>query len=457
MKKHVKRCVSIFAVSSIASQVMAVVPVFADTSGNAHHPETGTTAVKVSDFLNSLGVNTHIGQGVDNASQTATALNYLGIHHTREDANPDYVQDWIQLHKQSGDTIDLLADGGASVSSNIEIADQLRKAGALLDVEGPNEPNNQPVTYDGQTSNSSTFLPVAYFQRDLYSAVHSDPLLKGIPVFASSEAGGSEPDNVGLQYLTIPNGANTLMPAGTKYADYANTHTYVMGHVGSLIDNMAWNASDPTLNSSWDGLYVEYGQTWNGGFSGYSDQQLKTLPRVMTETGWNTQGSGSLSEAQQGDVLMDVYLSNFARGWKYTFLYMLRDDPVQGYWGLVDTNYQPKPSGVDMHNLTTILADKGTKGQAGSKKAPGQLDYSIPNEPSTVHDLLMQKSNGEFYLAVWDEQASGSSSVTVNLAKASNDVEIYNPTTGTSPVQTLHHTKAIDLTLSGYEPLIIKL
>jgi len=42
-------------------------------------------------------------------------------------------------------------------------------AGALVAVEGPNEPNNFPVTYQNQTSSySTTFAPVANFQRDLY-------------------------------------------------------------------------------------------------------------------------------------------------------------------------------------------------------------------------------------------------------------------------------------------------
>jgi hypothetical protein len=75
-------------------------------------------------------------------------------------------------------------------------------------------------------------------------------------VFHSSEAGGSEPDNVGLQFLTIPAGAGIAMPDGTQYADYANTHNYVCGHSSQLVDNVAWNASDPTLNGDWDGPYV---------------------------------------------------------------------------------------------------------------------------------------------------------------------------------------------------------
>ena len=75
-------------------------------------------------------------------------------------------------------------------------------------MEGPNEANNWGVTYNGQKSQATvTFIPVANWQRAFYEKVKSDP------VFHASEAGGSEPDNVGLQFLTIP-----------EDADYANVH-----------------------------------------------------------------------------------------------------------------------------------------------------------------------------------------------------------------------------------------
>jgi len=53
----------------------------------------------------------------------------------------------------------------------------------------------------------------------------TDPVLKKFPVWTIS-AGGSQVDNVGLQFLTIPPDARTLMPDGTKYADFANAHNY---------------------------------------------------------------------------------------------------------------------------------------------------------------------------------------------------------------------------------------
>jgi hypothetical protein len=270
-------------------------------------------------------------------------------------------------------------------------------------------------------------------------------------VYESSEAGGSEPDNVGLQFLTIPKGAGTLMPDGTRFADYANTHTYPQRAPG-FVDNLGWNVADPTLNGAWDGLYGEFGQTWNRGFAGYPVPRLRTLPRVMTETGWPTQGgTDPLTEDQQGRLLTAIYLANFARSWTNTFVYMLRDDPVQGFWGLIDTDYQPKLSGVYLHNLTTILRS------TGGGRAPGRLDYSISDQPATVHDLLLQKGNGDFCIAVWNEQASGSSDITVKFGHPHAAGSVYDPTAGTAPTERLRYVRSVDLTLTGYDTRIITL
>jgi hypothetical protein len=333
------------------------------------------------------------------------------------------------------------------------MAKKLAAGGALLAVEGPNEPNNFPVTYGGSTSShTGSFLPVAQLQRDLYAAVKAEPGLAGIPVFHASEAGGSEPDNVGLQFLAIPADAGTTVPAGTMYADFANTHNYVCGHQKVLKDNMAWSASDPTLNGDWDGLFVEYGRTWHGGFAGYPNASLANLPRVTTETGWETTGDKSLTEEQQGRLFLDLYLAAFARGWSYTFVYMLHDDPVQGSWGFFDQKWQPKRSGTYIHTLTTLLAsgDPGT-----GVELPHRLDYAIASPPATVHELLLEKP-GVFDLVVWDERASGGTdAVTVDLKHSRDRVDVYDPTVGDAPTQTLRDVSSVPLTVSDH-PLVLE-
>jgi hypothetical protein len=410
-----------------------------------------TTASKAADFLDSIGVCTHIAQGIDNPSNVAACLTYAGIRNLRDDGSTSaaIIQGWIHVHKTSGAKVCLLPVMG-NIAATLSVAEQLRAPGALLAAEGPNEPNNFRVAYGGATSSGTNSLPVARFQRDLYRAVKSDPQLAGIPVFSSSEAGGSEPNNCGLQFLTIPKGAGTLMPDGTIYADYANTHNYVCDHLTNVCDNNAWGAEDPSSNGRWDGMRVEYGHTWwSPGYNGYSDSQLRTLPKVTTETGWLTRGKDSISEVQQAKLFLNLYLAAFKRGWSHTFIYMLRDDPGQGYWGLFHADYSAKPSATCLHNLTTILADR-------TSSIPGSLNYSIPGEPATVHDLLLQKSDGAFALIVWGEQVSGSTNTTVNLGATFASVHVYDPTVGTSAIQTLRMVASVPLTLSDH-PLILEI
>ena len=410
------------------------------------------TAVRAGEFLNSIGVCTHIGQGIDQAPQSAAALAYAGIRNLRDDGNPRRIPDWISLHKKTGVRVVLTWSGpdDAALSSLIDSSRQLAAAGALLALEGPNEPNNWAVTYQGQKSQSlATFVPVAKWQRAFYAKAKSDPVLKDYPVFHSSEAGGSEPDNVGLQFLTIPKGAGTLMADGTQYADYANVHNYICRRP-KIIDNMAWLNADPLFHDWTDGIYVEYGQTWRKGFPGYSNAELVTLPRVTTETGWRTGGKG-LTEEQQARLYLNMYLAQFKQGFKYTFIYMMRDGGGgdEGY-GLFDVNYRPKTSATYLHNLTTILADRG------SIAAPGKLRYCIPSQPATVHDLLLQKSNGTFELVVWSEKASGTNSVTVRLGSSRASVRVYDPTMGTKPIQIHDKTNSLTLTLSDH-PVVIEI
>jgi hypothetical protein len=385
-----------------------------------------TTAAKDTDFLKTLGVATHMVQGADAPSKVQTALAFTGIANVREDGtgNAATISRIIAIHRAIGTMFDPLPING-DVTGSVAQYERYAAAGALLAAEGPNEMNNFPVTYHGKTTSMhESFLPAAKFQRDLYNAVKSDAYLKGIPVFAPSEAGGPEPDNVGLQFLTIPAGSGLTMPDGTRYGDFMNTHNYLMGNgMTQLINNTAWGAEAVCpAEGSWDGPAGEYGPTtWRKHFQGYSCPTMNTLPRVTTETGWITAGANAISEDQQGKLLINLYLSAIKRGWAYTFIYYMHDSS-QGAWGLYHADWTPKLSAIYLHNLTTILLDNS------SRFSPGTLNYSISSEPATIHDLLMQKSNRAFELAIWADQVSGSNRVMINLGGPFKTVRIYDPT-----------------------------
>jgi hypothetical protein len=415
-------------------------------------PLTRVAAASAGDFLHSIGVCTHIGQGIDDPSRSAAALAYAGIRNIRDDGSPRHLPDWIAVHRESGVKVVLTWSGPDehAIDSLIATSKQLAAADALLAMEGPNEPNNWAVTYQGRECQADkTFMPVAMWQAAFYHKVKSDPVLGHYPVFASSEAGGSEPDNVGLQFLAIPEGAGALMPAGTKYADFANVHNYICRQP-AVIDKIAWLNADPLFHGWTDGIYVEYGKTWRKGLRGYSNAELAALPRVTTETGWATGGEKGLTEEEQGRLYLNIYLAQFKRGFKYTFIYMLRDagGSDSGY-GIFGAGYEPKRSATYLHNLTTILADKGPA-------KPGKLDYALPNQPATVHDLLLRKSSGAFDLVIWSERAHGTNNVTVKFASSHDRVRLYDPTTGAAPIRILTGAQSVPLTLSDH-PVVIEL
>jgi hypothetical protein len=421
-------------------------------------PRGGTAAVRTTDFLNSIGVCSTFPDRGQPIEKTIEMVKYVGFRWVRGGiegltANgPTTVQTYLKLHEETGVLFNWgLVSGGTDLKKLIEIAKELAAAEALLAFEGNNEPNNWGVTYQGEKGGGKapSWLAVAKLQRDLYKAVKSDPALKKYPVWSISE-NGAEVDNVGLQFLTIPQDANTVMPAGTRYADYANVHNYIY-HPSSpaLADNKTWNAAEPGPACKVDGLYGNYGRTWAKHFPGYSEAELQTLPRVTTETG--CQVGGAITEEIHALNLLSMYLDQFKRGWTYTSVYLLRDRTDEGgnqRFGFYKPDYTPRKAAFYLHNLTTILADKGTL------KAPGKLDYSIPEQPVTVHDMLLQNSDGTFQLVVWGERVKGEDKVTVNLGGTHASVKVYDPTVGTEPIDTHSAISSLTLTLSDH-PLII--
>lgn len=416
----------------------------ASTGANA-----GVAAIPAETFLNSMGIGIHYAQGVS-AQSYVEPLKFLGVRNIRDDFGKP--QGYVALRKQAGVKVVLISDP-KSLDTTIEALKYLARDDALLAVEGPNEPNNFPIEYQGQKGGgigqSADWTAVANFQRDLYAAVKGDSQLAKYPVFHTSEAGAQSP-NVGLQFLTIPPNAGTTFPAGTKFADFANVHNYVIGTQKRFGDNQAWNAADPTLNATWDGLYVEYGKLWGRGYAGYDNADLITLPRVTTETGWDSQSDPG-GERVQGTILLNTYLAQFKRGWSYTFVYMIRDgEGGSGHQGVFNADSTPKLAAQYIHNLTSILA--------GSEaiKAPQRLQYTLKNPSPTTHDLLLQTKPGEFALVVWGERVSGSETVSIELAKDARSVTILDPTVGTDPTARMTNARTIDLDISDH-PVIVKI
>lgn len=417
------------------------------------------SARPTSAFLDSIGV---VSSGTDRGqalSETIRMLRYGGFRWLRggieglSDTGVATIDTVLTINKETGVKISWgLGSGSSDIDMLLRTGRVLAEAGALLSFEGNNEPNNWPVTYNGEVGGGGrSWMAVAKVQSDLYKAVKSDPLLAAYPVWSVSET-GAETDDVGLQYLQIPEGAHSLMPDGTRFADYANVHNYIYHpHAPDPDDNKSWDAADPSSNSPVDGLYGNAGRTWAHHYPGYDTAALAQLPRVTTETGVSI--SGPVDEKLQAANLLDMYLDQFARGYAYTGVYILRDRVdeagVQTY-GFFRPDYSPRESARDLHNLTEILADGGTK------LSPGRLDYTLTPQSHTVHDLLLQRSDGVYQLVVWGELLSGAQTVTVHFKENAAHADIFDPTIGTSALSKETNANDIVLSLSDH-PMIINL
>jgi hypothetical protein len=416
------------------------------------------TAVATTDFLNSVGVVSTFPDRGQPLARTIDMIRYGGFRWVRagieglSESGPTTIQTFLDLHRETGVRMSWgLISGGSDLRTLVDTGKLLAEAGALLAFEGNNEPNNWGVTYQGEKGGGRepSWMAVAKLQRDLYQAVKSDPVLAKYPVWTISES-GAEKDNVGLQFLEIPAGAQTLMPDGTRYADYANVHNYVYHpHSPYPADNKTWDAADPTAASRVDGLFGNFGVTWSRRFRGYTQEQLNTLPRVTTETGATIEGP--VTEEMQGLHLMNLYLAQFKRGYAYTSVYLLRDRTDEGgnqAFGFFRPDYSPRKAATYLHNLTTILSDNG------KLAGPGQLDYELINQTNTVHELLLQHSDGTYQLVLWDERLRGEDQVTVRLDTTQESVRVYDPTIGVEPIQTLAKADSIGLALSNH-PIIV--
>ena len=416
--------------------------------------------IRANDFLNSLGVTTKVTQGLDSEFAVNQGLRFTGIRNVRDDATHDtsLYKTFCDIHRETGARVDLISIVDAdpnNLADSLVQYEALAACGAMLQVEGPNEPNNFPFMYQGVKCGlgASSYVACAAYQRDLYAAVHQDPKLAGKLVANLSEP-AAEPDDQGLQFLTIPMDAATLQPPGTKYADVANLHNYVQGHgpQALLADNQAWGAeSNGPAQGAWDGLDGEYiNRTWRAGFTAAPLSMGSRLPKETTESGWQTGDCGSdcITQDQQGKLFINVYLTAAKLGWLNTFLYQMFDQTTDGsHFGLFsDHAPTPKLSAIYIHNLTAILADHS------SLFTPTPLSYSVVGEGDTIHDQLFEKSNRTYELAIWgDRPVSGErTDVTVNLPTTYPNVSVYDVTAGPSPVSVVSNVNTVSLPITDH-------
>ncbi|HEU0117561.1 MAG TPA: hypothetical protein VFR09_02905 [Alphaproteobacteria bacterium] len=369
---------------------------------------TATQAVPAAAFLDSLGVNTHFnfntnGDAYANVATIESELEYAGFTHARDAITGHWPLAILQkVHADTGIKFDLVVDPS---DYSTELTDFRANAtnGLIGEVEGPNEIDNWPVTYNGKTGPAAA----AAFQKQFYTDMKGTASTSSIPVDS----------------LTVANGVYTGIGNIGPYCDYSGAHIYTQyGGTGPMLDAIEWSVAVALTDTP-------------------------SKPSVITEFGWWTQPmSGGVSQAVQAKSALNFFFDAYKFGTHRSFIYELNDeytDPknttIERHFGLFQSNGVAKTAATAMHNMTAMLYDPTPTAKPGS--IPMTISTSLLG---SVSSLLMQRGDGVYILALWQDATLWDNNLlkalTVNNVQAlvnfgitGKVVQVYDPMVGISP------------------------
>jgi Ca2+-binding RTX toxin-like protein len=387
--------------------------------------------IESSSFISSLGVNVHMnfaGTAYQNVSAVENAMHYLGLTNMRDiGAQPTNVYDTLA---NDGFHFDfMLYHGAVDLGADMTWFHNFQTAhpGAITALEGPNEVNGWPVTYNGQ----SGYPGAIALQNAFFKAVNADPVLANIPVVNLS--------------MGVDNAA-AYAPLGnlSGAADYGNVH-----------------------------LYTPFGQQPGATFQYYLNigaTDTPGLPMRITETGWTADPSrvSGVDEATQAKLTINNLLDAAKFGISATYIYELADNQYAGAdytsAGMFHSDWSAKPAAVAIHNLTQILgADPG--GVTPTSSAPV---YSLAGTNANDSSLVFHEKSGTYDIVVWSEPkiwdpnshtevAASPHAITINLSQAVGGYSIYDPLTGETATSTSNNsTQSITVNVTDH-PVIVEL
>ena len=394
---------------------------------------TAENALSSDSFVDSIGVNVHLGFD-DTAYWNYSGivkpqLTNLGVRHIR-DGYTSYMAAMSSEYNDlagSGIKSDLLMIPSTALSLAATIPNSLEA------VEGPNESDNQ-----NNFSYNSQGFPVGTqeFQTDLYNAIKGNASTASLQVLAP----------------TVIN-VDDLFSLGSVPCDDGNIHSYPGG--GPPSNGLDSNCALESVVSG-------------------------TTPIMATETGYYTypDNSQGISQLAFSKYVPRVFLEYFRRGIARTYIYDLIDDwsatnpdlnnlTPQSHFGLVQVSgpgpnvtATPKVAYTALKNWIALLGDPG------ASFIPGSLNYSLSGtNQSVLRHLLLQKRDGSYWLAFWQDVSVFNTSTSTDLSPTSQTVTLtfgqpvgtvttYLPNTSPNATSVFNAPTSLSLTVSDVPQLV---
>lgn len=399
-------------------------------------------ARSANDFVDSIGVAVHLSYkntGYDKYNEIIKPrLQELGVSHIRDGVrleDVDTQQKFLDLAK-IGIKSTLVMDPRDENTSSRAVAIVKSISESVEAVEGPNEWEVQPeLKYAGQNFPKG----VRQFQAELYSAIKADSSTAYLPVFSPS--------------ILAEHKAPEL---GKVACDIGNIHHYPRGKWGIPIDGIEGK--------------LTAGRILCG------NQSI-----VMTESGYNTsvhdRSQYGVSEKVAAKYLLRLFLEYFNLGIKRFYTYELIDlkPDSQGYqserhYGLLRYDGSPKPDFIALKNLIFLLKDTNKikiSNLTSNLLNLKPLEATLQGYTTNIHQTLLQKSNGKFYLILWQEVPSFEHQtktdlvvperpLTLILNTPISKAAIYQPVNSITPLKKYTNVKRLKFKVPDH-PLVIEL
>lgn len=373
------------------------------------------------DVVESIGVNLHLGYDdriYNEFPKVKAGLLDLGIRHYRDALeNPAFKQFVKDRHNELG-RAGLRGTFLASAAPAQDLASAELVSESLEAFEGQNEVLNIYVHWDDAKRDAAR-----QHQRDLYKAVKDSPKWRAFPVIG--------PSAVGFEGYKALGDLSAFM-------DIGNAHAYPLGPAPAVPES---------------GYFKEL-----EGAALVAPGKALMVTETGYQTGQNKEGNQRVSLAASGKYAPRLFLENFNRGILRSFWYELINQgkaeaqDQESNFGLLNHDFSLKPSGLAVKNLISVLAESSynttTRKWESPKPAfkPGALDFTLSGDVANVHSTLLQKTNGRFYLCLWQEVASYNHDdkveadivvppvkVTLQMAAPIASAALYSPTRDTKP------------------------
>lgn len=400
------------------------------------------TPRKTADLFDSFGTNGHVayyGEAYrDDNGTMVQRLKDAGIKHYRDAFNPGGQTDQYYFLNQILDAgVDVTLIVGPSWQWPANPDGSARTYGQVLDELKQQLPRVNTVEalneYDCR-SPDSYWVTIRDQTRDLAEAAHA----RGLKVISAS--------------LCFP--GSWVSQQGDEWdlgnwADFANAHVYFQ------------DANPPFPGDSQDYGEVGWAKT-------VAEHVTYGKPVYITESGFHTSDCSSYCDQlngvtfrQQGTYGMTLWLQAFALGVQRTYGYEFVDqwDSIgdqEANWGMNDVacnadqsscTFGPKKGWqIAAENWKALLGDTGTPTLT-------DLDYSVSDPAGTAKSYLFRKSDGSYWIALWNASNTGTRNVTVNAGSGSYTV--YNPEDSTAPT-VAEHSAGSQVVSLGNDPMLVK-